>query len=134
MRLLRFLQTQTMSRLGENREHQLSVRIIAASMPSYMYYSTFHWQNLLSGYSGFFPPSFIELTRSLEQFPDADSIDALRRRRAQYVVLHGEVFRPDEYASLVAKADASLDLSLLSTTEWMGAEMRVYKLRTPDAP
>lgn len=31
VRLLRFLQTQTMSRLGENREHQLSVRIIAAT-------------------------------------------------------------------------------------------------------
>ena len=107
---------------------------IAASMPSYMYYSTFHWQNLLSGYSGFFPPSFVELTRELEQFPDATSLDALRRRRAQYVVLHGEVLSPDEYTALVPKVDASPALTLLSTTEWMGAEMRVYKLRTPDAP
>jgi len=107
---------------------------IAAAMPSYMYYSTFHWQNLLSGYSGFFPPSFLDLTRLLEQFPDPDSLDALRRRRAQYVVLHGEVFRPDEYTQLVARADASPELTLLSTTQWMGAEMRVYKLRMPDAP
>lgn len=31
VRLLRFLQTQTMSRIGENKERQLSVRIIAAT-------------------------------------------------------------------------------------------------------
>ena len=24
--------------------------------PTYMYYSTFHWQNLVNGYAGFFPP------------------------------------------------------------------------------
>ena len=67
---------------------------IAAAMPNDMYYSVFHWQDLLSGYSGFFPPSFLELTRSLENFPDNVSMDALRRRQARYVVIHGEVFSP----------------------------------------
>jgi hypothetical protein len=106
---------------------------IAASMPTYMYYSTFHWQNLLTGYSGFFPPSFVELVRALETFPDAQSLHALRRRHAQYVVLHGEVFRPEEYADLATRADASPDLTLLSTSRWRGGEMRVYRLRA-DTP
>jgi len=26
--------------------------------PEYLYYSTFHWQYLVNGYSGFFPPSY----------------------------------------------------------------------------
>ena len=28
--------------------------------PEYLYYSTFHWQNLVNGYSGFFPPSYVQ--------------------------------------------------------------------------
>ena len=101
---------------------------IAASMPTYMYYSVFHWQNLLSGYSGFFPPSFVELTRSLEHFPDVVSMDALRRRGARYVVVHGEVLRPEDYAAIVSKADADADLTLLSKSAWRGGEMSVYKI------
>ena len=104
---------------------------IAASMPTYMYYSVFHWQNLLSGYSGFFPPSFLELTRSLEHFPDAVSMDALRRRGARYVVVHGEVLMPEEYAGIVSKADADSGLALLSKSSWRGGEMRVYKIVEP---
>ena len=103
---------------------------IAASMPTYMYYSIFHWQNLLSGYSGFFPPSFIELARSLEHFPDAVSMDALRRRRARYVVVHGEVLKPDEYVAIVSKANADPHLQLLSKSSWNGAEMSAFKIVT----
>lgn len=103
---------------------------IAAAMPTYMYYSVFHWQNLLTGYSGFFPPSFLELTRSLEGFPDGISIDALRRRQARYVVVHGEVFTPAEYAAIVSRADTTPDLELVSTSAWKGAEMRVYRVLT----
>ena len=101
---------------------------IAAAMPTYMYYSVFHWQNLLTGYSGFFPPSFLDLTKSLEAFPDNISMDALRRRQARYVVVHGEVFSPQEYAAIVSKADAAPDLELLSKSAWKGAEMSVYRV------
>ena len=70
-------------------------------------YSTFHWQNLLSGCSGFFPPSFIELTRSSSSFPMRIQSTPYAGGARSTWFLHGEVFRPDEYASLVAKADAS---------------------------
>ena len=101
---------------------------IAAAMPDYMYYSLFHWQNLLSGYSGFFPPSFVDLTRSLEGFPDEMAMDALRRRHALYVVIHGEVYTADQYAALVAKAEASPDLQLVSRGAWQRGEMSAYRI------
>ena len=97
-------------------------------MPSYMYYSLFHWQNLLSGYSGFFPPSFVDLARSLEGFPDETAMDALRRRHALYVVIHGEVYTPDQYAAIVAKAEASPDLQLLSRGPWQRGEMIAFRI------
>lgn len=102
---------------------------IGAGMPTYMYYSTFHWQNLLSGYSGFYPPSYVDLERSLANFPDGESMEALRRRYARYVVVHGEVYRPDEYSSIVARADRFPELALVSKTAWRGAEMSVYRVQ-----
>ena len=39
--------------------------------PRYMYNSTFHWQRLVNGYSGFYPPSFILLVEAMDSFPVA---------------------------------------------------------------
>ena len=61
---------------------------------TYMYYSTFHWQTLLNGYSGFFPPSYLQLVGAMRGFPDARSLDALRVRGAGYAVIHGELLEP----------------------------------------
>lgn len=41
-----------------------------------MYYSTFHWQALQNGYSGFFPPSYHQLAEALATFPDPGSLQA----------------------------------------------------------
>ncbi len=38
--------------------------------PTYMYYSTFHWQNLVNGYGGFFPPWYAPLMDTMKRFPD----------------------------------------------------------------
>ncbi len=49
--------------------------------PTYMYFSTFHWNALVNGYSGFSPPSYIELHDSLERFPDEPAIAAAQTAR-----------------------------------------------------
>jgi hypothetical protein len=58
---------------------------------TYMYYSTTHWRPLLNGYSGFVPPSYLELLDRLRGFPDAASIAYLRQRRVRYLLVH-EIF------------------------------------------
>ena len=40
--------------------------------PEYLYYSTFHWQYLVNGYSGFFPPSYRKIVNAVRDFPDRD--------------------------------------------------------------
>ena len=37
--------------------------------PEYLYYSTFHWQHLVNGYSGFFPPSYVKIVNAVRGFP-----------------------------------------------------------------
>jgi hypothetical protein len=101
---------------------------IAREDPTYMYYSTFHWQYLLNGYSGFFPPSFDNLVTRLRSFPDPVSLEALRSRAARYVVIHGELFSPEDYARIVSAANGNAGLTLVARRPWQGREMSLYRI------
>src|SRR5262249_36848793 len=57
--------------------------------PPYRSYAPGHWSPLVTGYSGFQPPSYGELLRGLERFPDDDSIANLRSRGVRYLLVHG---------------------------------------------
>ena len=45
---------------------------------TYMYYSTFHWQPLVNGYSGFFPASYLSAVDAARRFPDEASMSAIK--------------------------------------------------------
>jgi hypothetical protein len=108
---------------------------LITSDPSYLYYSTFHWQYLINGYSGFFPPSYIRLARALKNFPDQPSIDAIKQHGVRYVVVHGEYLRGDRYETLIPQLDRRPDMALVSRRPWQipgkHAEISVYRVSYP---
>jgi hypothetical protein len=55
---------------------------------NYMYRSTLHWRPLLNGYSGHFPSSYINLLLEMRSFPYTGSIDYLRQKGVNVLVLH----------------------------------------------
>lgn len=56
--------------------------------PHYAYMSTFHWQPIVNGYSGFFPASYLDRLSQVRGFPDQRSINQLREDGVRYVVVH----------------------------------------------
>jgi len=82
--------------------------------PTYMYYSTFHWQNLANGYSGFFPPWYGQYVGGLAALPDESAVQQARRRRAGYLVVHGERLRGNRYDDVVNGLDRVSGLTLIS--------------------
>jgi hypothetical protein len=100
--------------------------------PTYLYYSTFHWQHLINGYSGFFPPSYLQLVRAIRYFPDQPSFDAIKARGARYLVIHGEYLYGDRYETLIPQLDRRPDLTLVSRRPWqipgIHAEISVYRV------
>jgi hypothetical protein len=103
--------------------------------PEYMYYSTFHWQYLVNGYSGFFPPSYLKVVRAVENFPDAASFDAIKSHGVRYVVIHGEWLYGARYETLIADLDRRTDLKLVSRHPWTRmdnhSEISVYRVTYP---
>jgi hypothetical protein len=97
--------------------------------PVYMYFSTFHWNTLVNGYSGFSPPSYERLWEHLQQFPDAVSIAELRRRRVTHIVVHGALFgRRSDYDEFVLRLDKCGDLQHVAEVPWQRRPTRLYRL------
>lgn len=100
--------------------------------PTYLYYSTFHWQNLVNGYSGFFPPSYRELEADVIPLPAESALAAIRARAARYLVIHGERLRGNRYDRLVADLSGRSDLVLISRKPWFDhgkhSEIAVFRV------
>jgi hypothetical protein len=100
--------------------------------PEYLYYSTFHWQYLVNGYSGFFPPSYQKIVHAVHNFPDEASMDLVRSRGVRYLVIHGEWLYGARYEQLVSELDRRSDLRLVSRHPWQRedkhAEISVYRV------
>ena len=93
---------------------------------AYMLHSTAHWQKTVHGYSGILPPASETLFRELRSFPDARSIEHLKRLGVTYVIAHLDRFLPTERARFEeALGTYSAQLGL----EYEDAAGQVYSLR-----
>ena len=104
--------------------------------PTYMYYSTFHWQHLVNGYGGFFPPWYRRFTESMDQFPGVQAMQAIKEHGARYVAIHSERMRGNTYARLVDELERRTDLPLVSRQpaerEGQHGEISVYRVSYAD--
>jgi hypothetical protein len=96
----------------------------------YMYFSTWHWNLLVNGNSGFAPPSYDELIERERLFPSDDGIEYLKGRGVEYLAVHGAFMASEErYVRTVAFLDRRPDLQLITAARWGGRESRLYRVR-----
>ena len=95
----------------------------------YLYFSTFHWQSLVNGNSGFFPPSYFDLLANERDFPNESTLQYLRSRGVQYVAIHSRFTNPARYGETIEWLDARSDVELIAKAPWEGGESRLYRLR-----
>ena len=95
----------------------------------YMFNSTWHWQPIVNGYSGFFPRTFIELAEQTAAFPDDRSIAYLKQRGVDLLVIHGSLMSPEEFGEMTANLLARPDMEPTAQFEEpMGSDV-VFRLR-----
>ncbi len=94
----------------------------------YMFNSTWHWQPIVNGYSGFFPDTFIELAEHTASFPDDRSIAYLKQRGVDFLVIHGTLMTPEEFGDMTAALLARPDIEAIAQfQERMGSDA-VFRL------
>lgn len=104
-----------------------------SEVPTYMYYSTYHWQTLVNGYSGFFSERYQRTGQVLLTFPDEGAVKLVGALDVRYVAVHGEFMKPDAYARLIGQLDRMAPaFRLVSRRPWKGHEISLYSF-TPAA-
>jgi hypothetical protein len=94
-----------------------------------LYHSVFHWQKLVNGTSGFFPPSYLDLLDHMRSFPDRESIRYLRVRGVRFIVVRQAMFEPNTFARLAEALGERSELLLAGRfPERVGASL-VYEVR-----
>jgi hypothetical protein len=94
----------------------------------YMYFSIFHWNRLVNGYSGFAPPSHYKMLDAAKPFPADSALQDLKSRGVEYITVHGAFYAPEDYHRIVRTLEGRHDVSLVSAAEWGGSESRMYRL------
>jgi len=75
----------------------------------YSFLSTYHWQPILNGYTGYIPLTTGELMRIVQALPDGRALRMLQRLSGvRYVVVHDDRLRPAERRSWEAPAGLTL--------------------------
>ena len=64
----------------------------------------------------------------LEAFPDDPTIEDLRHRGVDYVIVHGAFYAPEEYRRLARRLEERRDIHLEAVTQWEQEETRLYRL------
>lgn len=80
----------------------------------YDYYAIYHPHPIMNGWSGYRPPLTVYIAGRLLDFPSSASLNILRQYRVHYVVLHLQLYPPQEAAALLARVKASRDLQLVA--------------------
>jgi hypothetical protein len=91
---------------------------------AFMLHATAHWQKTVHGYSGFRPPLHERLFAALTTFPSQASIRSLTDLSVTYVVVHTDLYAPEEWKRIETEI-ARVPALRLEHVEGAG---RVYSL------
>jgi hypothetical protein len=83
--------------------------------PRYLYMSTFHWMPLVNGYSGYYPPSYLQRLDAVKRFPDATSLGHLRYDGVRYVIVHSGGYSSEQFEEI--RQTLTMNFGLAKITE-----------------
>jgi hypothetical protein len=69
----------------------------------YSLWSLQHWQPLVNGYSGYYPPDYVQTMIRMESFPDTASMARLRAHEVRYLIVHRAFYEEAQYAQLLLR-------------------------------
>lgn len=83
--------------------------------PMYQLWSTWHWRRLVNGYSGYYPPDYLDAVPTLSAFPDDASVAWLRARDVRYVLIHRALYDASSLGALTLAVARRADLASMGT-------------------
>ena len=80
-----------------------------------VYYSAYHWKNIVNGYSGYFPQIYNELCRRWKELPVAQNIADLQTLGVNLIIVHTADLSPKEIKQVLAELeDLKIDIQTVA--------------------
>jgi hypothetical protein len=96
----------------------------------FMYFSLWHWSNMIDGYSGFSPRDYADLVSRVEEVPAPRAIDALRGAGVTHVTFTCALYySPEGCEQLLTEIEASPHFHRLVRLRWQGSSSALYEFR-----
>jgi len=95
----------------------------------FTYNSTFTWNPIVNGYSGFWPPSYTSLIARTQDFPSAEALSAFAEQGVRYVIVHERFYGRQRYAAVIRALDARTDLEAFGPFHEDAFAVRAYRLK-----
>jgi len=76
----------------------------------YASWSAAHWHPLVNGYSGYYPPAYIDTLSYMRTFPDDGSIARLKHLNVRFIIVHRYFYESSQYAALIQRMVARPEL------------------------
>ena len=93
----------------------------------FMYFSLWHWAEMVNGYSGHYPPGQVDFEEALRPFPEPPALELLRARGVTHVTINCALYRGCD--DLVRQVEGLPDFRVISSVKWEGQPVRLYELR-----
>ncbi|HEY2151875.1 MAG TPA: hypothetical protein VGH34_13775 [Vicinamibacterales bacterium] len=98
--------------------------------PTYMFWSTYHWQSLVNGYSGYKPADSLDTLALMDTLPDDESIQRLQELNVHFILLHQAFYRQDDYSELLAAMASRPELIPSGQyRDWVGGNTQIFELQ-----
>jgi hypothetical protein len=90
--------------------------------PQYMFWSIFHWQPLVNGYSGYVPSGYTRTLARMRTFPDENAIARLKDLNVRYILVHETFYQTDDRTSLMMQLARRSDMVWAGKyRDWIGS-------------
>jgi len=90
-----------------------------------MFWSMWHWQPMVNGYSDYIPPDFREIMTPINFFPDPESFEIMRARQVRYLLVDWTTYGEEGQAIVRARFPPYRDYI---RTVHEGADVSLYEI------
>jgi len=89
-----------------------------------VYNSRYHFKKIINGYSGYYPPGYLNLVKKLKTFEPENDLNLIKKFKADYIIFHFDKYTEDNKNYTINQANCSQELQFIKNFDYI----YIYKI------
>ena len=100
--------------------------------PDYIVWSLWHFFPLVNGYSGYYPPGYLQTVLRLMTFPTISSVGRLRGLNVRYLIVHRAFYDEERYTQLMLRLASTPEFKPLGSYQDSAGKADLFEFMAVD--